>query len=73
MRDRRVELLETSARSCCCVNRETLLNNHVIMQIEVYEPQRGATLPILQELGMRPIHQYDNDFYFTNLPAADLR
>lgn len=45
---------------------ETVRNNRVLMQIEIYEEQQAVTFGILERLGLRLLHQIDHDFYYTN-------
>jgi FkbM family methyltransferase len=49
---------------------ETARRNRVILQVEIYEPQMAATLPILERMGLRRIHQIEHDYYYTNFDPA---
>ncbi|WP_250538831.1 MULTISPECIES: FkbM family methyltransferase [unclassified Caballeronia] len=49
--------------------RNLVANNHVILQIEIYEEQKDRVLPVIGELGLRLIDEKYPDFFFTNLPA----
>ncbi len=50
---------------------DTVKNNRILMQIEVYELQQAVVFPMLEKMGLRRIHQIDHDFYYTNI-AADI-
>jgi FkbM family methyltransferase len=45
---------------------ETVCNNRVLLQIEIYEEQQAVTFAILERFGLRRLHQIDHDFYYTN-------
>lgn len=45
---------------------ETVRNNRLLMQIEIYEEQQPVTFSILERLGLRRLHQINHDFYYTN-------
>src|SRR5262249_22318096 len=51
---------------------ETVRNNRVIMQVEIYEPQMEATLPILGRWGLRRMHQTEHDYSYPNTDPAVL-
>ncbi len=45
----------------------TIRDNRIIMQIEIFDNQLDSVLPELARLGLRKIHRIEHDFYFTNI------
>jgi len=52
--------------------RETAKRNKVVMQIEIFDEQKGEVFPELMALGLRQIHAIHPDYYYTNIPAEEL-
>lgn len=48
--------------------RELFSKNNVIAQIEIYDEQEVRVLPVIEELGLRPVGKIYPDHFFTNLP-----
>ena len=50
----------------------TLANNKVVMQIEIYEPQHERVFAEVGRLGLRQIHSIYPDYYLTNMTVEEL-
>lgn len=47
---------------------QTVRDNRIIMQVEIYPAQQAAVFPLIeQRLGLRRINQVEYDFYYTNI------
>ncbi|HDR9834722.1 TPA: FkbM family methyltransferase [Burkholderia multivorans] len=46
---------------------QTIRDNRVIMQVEIYPAQYDAVFPLIDRLGLHRIHQVEHDFYLTNI------
>lgn len=54
--------------AACC----QLKPNEIILQIEIYKEQTESVVPILRDMGLRQIGEMYPDYFYTNIPAAEL-
>lgn len=52
--------------------RNLIANNEIILQIEIYKEQTESVVPILRDMGLRQLGEMYPDFFYTNIPAAEL-
>lgn len=50
----------------------TILNNRIILQIEIFEPQQRQVFPFIEGLGLRRVAEHYPDYFFTNIKAREL-
>ncbi|MDM0049020.1 FkbM family methyltransferase [Variovorax sp. J22R115] len=52
--------------------RQTIEGNKVVIQVEIFEAQWERVMPIIEEFGLRRIHQITPDYYYTNMTNDEL-